>query len=165
MNQRSDLQKLKQAKKMTSRVRIDDSWKIGIVRIYDDDRGNGFITELGAGPTFKLDFFVNESAIKQYMPTRVHKRRLLTGEYVHFLVDVRHTPIGTQRQRVAKVRGLFGGPLMFEQGEVVFNSYTRINQTMYPQASPAADNYQNTGSMSTDVMDSVVTAPEAGGEV
>ena len=153
---------------MNGRVIIDDSWKIGIVRIYDDDRGTGFITELTAGPTFGNDFFVNETAIKQYMPTHRHKRRLLTGEYVHFLVDSRHTPSGTQRQRISKVRGLFGGPLMFEQGEVVFTSYSRINQTMYPQASLSQNNvdrlvnnndlssYHNTGSMMADLIDSVV---------
>ena len=178
------LENKKKPKAMSSRVNIDDSWKIGIVRIYDDDRGTGFVTELTSGPTFGLDFFVNENAIKQYMPTHRHKRRLLTGEYVHFLVDSRHTPTGTQRQRIGKIRGLFGGPLMFEQGEVVFTSYSRINQTMYPQASPSHNNAtipcptevqvllnqgvpildestptQNIGSISSEVVDSVVVAP------
>ena len=93
--------------------------KIGIVRIFDDDKGVGFIAEITAGgdrPTFGPDFFVHESTLRTFMPTLSRKKKLITGEYVEFQVDERHNPRSTQKKRVKTVRGLYGGPLMFEQG-------------------------------------------------
>ena len=120
------------------------NWKFGIVRHYDDEKGRGFITEVSQSTAehgannnttavFLNDYFVVESSIKQYMPTvHRHNKRLITGEYVQFLTDPLHTPHGVQKKRVVCVRGIFGGPLIFEQGNLRFETYTRINQTMYP---------------------------------
>jgi hypothetical protein len=105
------------------------NWKFGIVRHYDDEKGRGFITEVSQSTAehgannnttavFLNDYFVVESSIKQYMPT-VHRqnKRLITGEYVQFLTDPLHTPHGVQKKRVVCVRGIFGGPLIFEQSQ------------------------------------------------
>ena len=138
------------------------NWKFGIVRHYDDEKGRGFITEVSQSTAehgannnttavFLNDYFVVESSIKQYMPT-VHRqnKRLITGEYVQFLTDPLHTPHGVQKKRVVCVRGIFGGPLIFEQGNLRFETYTRINQTMYPPRiapEPTVDAAQITGTI------------------
>jgi len=146
------------------------SWKFGIVRHYDDEKGRGFITELSQSTAehgannnttavFLNDYFVVESSIKQYMPTvHRHKKRLITGEYVQFLIDPRHTPHGMQKKRVVCVCGIFGGPLIFEQGNLRFETYTRINQTMYPPRAtePTEDTAQITGTIEGIELDSDV---------
>ena len=65
-------------------------------------------------------------------------RKLLTGEYVEFKKDDAHTPLPTQKQRVRIVRGMWGGPLLCEHGDVQFASYTRLNRTLYPPVPPAS---------------------------
>jgi hypothetical protein len=153
-------------------------WKFGIVRHYDDEKGRGFVTEISyrdtadvqatydrTVPCFLDDYFVAEQSIKQYMPTvHRHNKRLITGEYVQFQVDARHTPHGTQKQRVARVCGIFGGPLIFEQGDLRFEKYTRINQTMYPPRVASYDEGVNhePANQSTGLMEGMEVVADVG---
>jgi len=112
--------------------------RVGIVRLYNDSSGIGFITEIirnidsaGNNTTLYLDdYFVHCSTLKfKSIPA---EPRLHVGEYVEFKIDVTHVPPQNNRQRVTSVSGLFGGTLMCEHASVRFVSYSYINKELFP---------------------------------
>ena len=95
---------------------------VGIVKFFEDKKkGFGFVKEVFAKDG--EEFFVHISDLR-FLYGAPFKAALYTGEYVSFTPGPPNA--GGQRRRAFDVRGVGGGPLQCEHGEMQFRQYRKF---------------------------------------
>ena len=93
----------------------------GVVKWFDDTKGFGFIKPLDGGD----DVFVH---IRDITPKHIiHSPTIYTGEYVSFsLAPNGAGSDGVERMKAVEVKGIRGGALLCDHGQIQYRSYTRV---------------------------------------
>ena len=108
---------------------------VGRVKWYNDDVAHGFISVLaplpttveateneGCDPEVLTEVFVHRSELKPKV-CNAYNAKLITGEVVQF--EIIPPQEGKSQSQAINVRGMFGGDLICDFGNVEFTHYTR----------------------------------------
>ena len=109
--------------KMSQEV-VQEELLHGSVKWFNDQTGYGFIKSIVADSESR-DYFVHITNLKPKINQM--KPSLYTGEYVRFKVaDNGTSDSGEMRLKAVDVTGAFGGPLLCDNGDVMFKTYSKI---------------------------------------